>query len=144
MIRSEIGFGAKSRNVREYSVGEETVNFLTHILGAALATASLILLVEKAWGDRVKRILKALDHCGIHRLIAGSYMPYSPVCLPRDVGHPLAIGIWVVAAVGMAAEAFWTFKPRLVSAVLYLVMGWCIVAFLPSLRSVIDPTGFGF
>lgn len=168
-----MGFGAKSRNVREYSAGEETVNFLTHILGVALAMAGLTLLVEKAWGeggsafmaalafgaslvleylfsalyhaawgDRAKRILKALDHCGIYLLIAGSYMPYSLVSLPRDVGHPLAIGTWVVAAVGMAAEASWTFRPRLVSAVLYLVMGWCIVAFLPSLRSAIDPTGF--
>ena len=34
---------------------------------------------------------------------------------------------------GIACEAFWVFRPRWISALLYLLLGWCVVAYLPAL-----------
>ena len=41
--------------------------------------------------------------------------------------------MWAVALAGVASETFWVFRPRWISAVLYLLMGWCVVWFLPPL-----------
>ena len=49
--------------------------------------------------------------------------------------------VWALAIIGMAAEAFWTFRPRWVSVVIYLIMGWCVVGFLPALVENLAPTG---
>jgi len=92
--------------------------------------------------EGAKRVFKVLDHSCIYLLIAGTYSPYCLVTLMPVGGFWLFIGIWVVALAGVAIEAFWTFRPRWVSAVVYVVMGWCIVAFIPELFAQLDPVGF--
>ena len=57
-------------------------------------------------------------------------------------GIALFAFVWVVAIVGVAAEAFWVFRPRWISAVLYLALGWAVVAFLPQLYSLLAGPGF--
>ena len=167
-----MGFDARSREVREYTEGEEAVNSLTHAFGAVLAAVGLALLVAKTWErggaslaagvvfgtallaeylfsafyhavskDGAKRVLKVLDHCGIYLLIAGSYTPYCLCALDSSTGIPILAAVWVAAVVGSAVEAFWTFRPRWVSAAIYLAMGWCVVALLPALHGSMAPAG---
>ncbi len=162
------------RSVRDYTLGEEIANSITHGIGAALAIAALVLLIVRSVSDgggmlllaalvygisllveylmstlyhaiavpAAKRVFKVLDHSGIYLLIAGTYTPYCLVTLEPVGGLWLGLFIWVVALAGVACEAFWTFRPRWVSAVLYVMMGWSIVAFLPQLYSLLDPVGF--
>ena len=162
------------RDVREYSLGEEIANSITHGIGAALAIAALVLLIVRAVSDgggmlllaalvygiallveylmstlyhalavpAAKRVFKVLDHSGIYLLIAGTYTPYCLVTLAPVGGLWLGVFIWAVALAGVACEAFWTFRPRWVSAALYVLMGWSIVAFLPQLYELLDPVGF--
>lgn len=122
--------------------------------GAGLAAAVVFgssLLIEyvlstlyhAASREEAKRLFKVLDHCGIYLLIAGSYTPYCLISLDPSTGFPLLAAVWIVAVAGMAVEAFWTFRPRWVSAAIYLAMGWCIVAFLPALLSALGSQGFG-
>lgn len=174
--QSDGGFGvaSKKRNVREYTLGEEIANSITHGIGAGLAIAALVLLIVKSVFDGgaiylaaaliygicllieylmstlyhalapegAKRVFKVLDHSCIYLLIAGTYTPYCLITLEPNGGFWLFIAIWVMALIGVACEAFWTFRPRWVSAVIYVVMGWCIVAFLPALFSNMDAVGF--
>ena len=42
----------------------------------------------------------------------------------------------------MAVEAFWVFRPRWASALLYLLLGWCVVWFLPVLYASLPRPGF--
>lgn len=162
------------RNVREYSLGEEIANSVTHGIGAALAIAALVLLIVRAVSDggglllasalvygiallvgylmstlyhaiavpAAKRVFKVLDHSGIYLLIAGTYTPYCLVTLAPAGGLWLGAFVWALALAGVACEALWTFRPRWVSAVIYVAMGWCIVAFLPQLYGLLDPVGF--
>ena len=50
--------------------------------------------------------------------------------------------IWIVAVVGIAVEAFWVFRPRWLSALLYLLMGWSIAIFIPKLFDVLSAPAF--
>ena len=91
--------------------------------------------------DRAKRVFKVLDHSGIYLFIAGTYTPFCLVTLGNDGGIYLAVFVWVVALAGIACEAFWVFRPRWISAVLYLALGWSIVGFLPALVQAIPAAG---
>jgi hemolysin III len=97
---------------------------------------------------RVKHVFKLLDHAGIYLLIAGTYTPFTLVTL-RDatfgslshVGIWLFVTVWVFAVAGVSAEGFWAYRPRWLSAAVYLVMGWLIVVAIQPLIANIAPAG---
>lgn len=151
--------------VREYTVGEEIANSISHGIGIVLALAALPFLAVRAAAhpegtylvaalvyaysmlleytmstlyhaiavDKAKKIFKVLDHSCIYLFIAGSYTPFCLISLADSGGMWLCAFVWAVALVGVASETFWVFRPRWISAVLYLLMGWCVVWFLPPL-----------
>lgn len=163
----------KKRNVREYTLGEEVANSVTHGLGALLAIAAIPILVVaslKSGGgvhlfaalvytitmlieylmstlyhaiavDKAKRVFKILDHSSIYLFIAGSYTPFCLITLANHGGNWLCLVVWALALVGVACEAFWVFRPRWISAVLYLLLGWCVVWFLPTLAQLLPAPG---
>jgi hemolysin III len=97
---------------------------------------------------QVKHTFKILDHAGIYLLIAGTYTPFCLVKL-RDVSFgPVAhVGlwgfciVWGLAVAGIATEAFWTYRPRWLSAAVYLFMGWLVVVAIQPLAATIAPAG---
>ena len=91
---------------------------------------------------KAKRVFKVLDHSGIYLLIAGTYTPVCLVTLAGHGGTVLLAVVWAAAAVGIACEAFWTFRPRWVSAAIYIVMGWAVLFKLPALVQLLGPGGF--
>jgi len=90
---------------------------------------------------RVKYIFKILDHCGIYVLIAGTYTPFCLVTIRDDGGWLLFGVVWSLAVVGIALEAFWTYRPRWLSALVYLGMGWMVVVSIRPLLANLEPTG---
>lgn len=90
---------------------------------------------------KVKKVFKVLDHSGIYLLIAGTYTPLCLVSLAGQGGFELCIFVWVVSLVGIAAEAFWVFRPRWISAVLYLLLGWSVIWFIPDLIAALPTPG---
>lgn len=170
----KVSVGATKKSVREYTVGEEVFNAVTHGIGAGLSVAALVLLIVKSVGDGAgmlllaslvygiamlleylmstlyhaiaiegaKRVFKVLDHSGIYLLIAGTYTPYCLITLEPVGGIGLGAFVWAVSLVGIGFEAFWTFRPRWISAVLYLALGWSIVFFIPQLYAALAPVGF--
>jgi hemolysin III len=97
---------------------------------------------------RVKHVFKILDHAGIYLLIAGTYTPFCLVTL-RDVplGPVQHIGlwgfgvVWTITVVGISVEAFWAYRPRWISAVVYLIMGWLVVIAIQPLMAALAPAG---
>lgn len=90
---------------------------------------------------RVKHLFKILDHCGIYLLIAGTYTPFCLVTLREANGWWLFGVIWGLAIVGIALEAFWVYRPRWVSVVLFLGMGWLVVTSIGPLADNLAPGG---
>ncbi|MDR0515066.1 MAG: hemolysin III family protein [Coriobacteriaceae bacterium] len=163
----------KARKVREYTLGEEIANSITHGLGALLAFAALPILIVMAVGkgggvflfaalvygitmvleytmstlyhaiavEKAKKVFKVLDHSCIYLFIAGTYLPFCLITLGEAGGIWLGVFVWAVALAGVACEAFWVFRPRWVSAALYLLLGWSIIWFLPTLISLLSLPG---
>lgn len=159
--------------MREYTLGEEIANSISHGVGALLAIAAIPILVVKAVShgggillfaalvytltmlleytmstlyhalavDKAKRVFKVLDHSCIYLFIAGSYTPFCLISLADSHGIMLCAFVWALAVIGVACEAFWVFRPRWISAVLYLALGWSIVGFLPALIQAIPAAG---
>ncbi len=90
---------------------------------------------------KVKHVFKIFDHCGIYLLIAGSYTPFCLVTLREDGGWLMFWIIWGIAAVGIAVEAFWAYRPRWLSAAVYLGMGWLVVLSIQPLLANLAPQG---
>jgi hemolysin III len=90
---------------------------------------------------RVKHLFKIFDHCGIYLLIAGSYTPFCLVTLRGTIGWWMFGVIWGIAAVGIALEAFVAYRPRWLSAAVYLAMGWLVIFSIKPLMAGLDTAG---
>lgn len=75
---------------------------------------------------KARHVAKIVDHAGIYLLIAGTYTPFTLVTLRGPWGVGLFVAVWALAVVGICAEAFWVYRPKWVSAVVFLAMGWMV------------------
>ncbi len=90
---------------------------------------------------KAKYVFKILDHCGIYLLIAGTYTPFCLITLRDSGGLTLFAIVWALALVGIALEAFWVYRPRWLSAVIYLGLGWIVVTAIGPLSAGLEPAG---
>jgi len=88
-----------------------------------------------------KHVFKVLDHAGIYVLIAGTYTPFCLVTLRGPVGWWMFGAVWGLTVVGITLEAFWTYRPKWVSAVVYVAMGWLVVFAIKPLMANLAPGG---
>ena len=152
----------------------EKLNAITHLVAAALALAGAVVLVVLAALDgdawkvvsvsiygltlvllytfsvlyhslrgRAKSVMRKLDHQSIYLLIAGSYTPFCLVTLRGVWGWSLFGVVWGLAVIGSLQE-FWADKARILSVVIYVVMGWAVVVALGPLRQALGPAGFSW
>ena len=75
-------------------------------------------------------------------LIAGTYTPYCLITLQDNHGILLAALVWGFALLGIGIEAFWTYRPRWISAVIYVVLGWLVAFFMPAVVNNLASAGF--
>jgi hemolysin III len=76
---------------------------------------------------RAKKVFKVLDHSAIYLLIAGTYTVFTLSVLRNWIGWTVFGVIWGCAAVGITFEAFWVNRPKVVSALLFVAMGWIVI-----------------
>ena len=146
----------------------ERFNAYTHLIGAMLAVAALVLMIIKAndsyqlasaitYGvclsllylgstlyhsipqPKIKAVLQKVDHCMIYLLITGSYTPFTLIPLKGEWGWSLFGVSWGLAFLGIIQELTIGRKSekRLLSMIIYVVMGWLIVvALFPLVQSL--------
>lgn len=93
---------------------------------------------------RAKTVFRVLDHQAIYLLIAGTYTPYAVVALDGNFGWWVLGIIWGLALIGMVLDAVRRHGPRVVSLLLYLVMGWFCVFALDSFVAAMSPASFAW
>ena len=93
---------------------------------------------------RAKDILRKLDHHGIYLLIAGSYTPFCLVTLRGPWGWSLLGVIWGLAVLGSLQEMRPKRGTRILSVVIYVVMGWVALVALVPLQQALGPAGFAW
>lgn len=95
--------------------------------------------------NRAKRVFRIFDHCTIYLLIAGTYAPVCFVILTQHVpwNYVLFAGIQLLALIGVVFNAIMLDKKpvKILSQILYLVMGWSIAFFLPWLKESMGMSG---
>lgn len=123
--------------------GESLALISVLIYGIVMVAEYLMSTLYHAITQReAKRVFKILDHSFIYLFIAASYTPFCLVTLLDYNGVFLATFVWLCALVGVACEVFWVYRPRIISGVLYLALGWSVMAFLPQLAQNLAPMGF--
>ena len=117
-----------------------------HVVGCSIFGAALILcfttstLYHSVQVERIKRLLRTLDHTAIFLLIAGTYTPFLLVNLRGPWGWSLFAVIWTLTLLGIVLRLF--LKGRLHGLVvsIYVAMGWIVVV---AAQPMIERVGTG-
>ena len=117
------------------------------IVSVSIFGATLILLYSASTlyhsvRGRAKDILRKLDHLSIYLLIAGTYTPFCLVTLRGPWGWTLFGVVWGLAVIGMLQEIKPRSDARIMSLVIYAVMGWVVVIAVKPLLDRIETAGF--
>lgn len=91
-----------------------------------------------------KRIMRKLDHLSIYLLIAGSYTPFCLVSLRGAWGWSLFGTVWGLALLGMLQEIKPRSEARVLSLVIYALMGWVVLVAVRPLLAALGPEGFAW
>ncbi len=125
-------------------IGEATAKFAAAVIFGLSLTALYAASTIYHWcngSSKTQQILRKLDHSMIYVLIAGTY---TPILIGNMEQHKALIftGImWGLAAFGIIMKLCWMNAPRILSTMLYLIMGWAI-AFDFSAISNMKPGAF--
>jgi hemolysin III len=110
------------------------------------ATLCLLYLVSTLYhaipAPPARRVFRVLDHASIYLLIAGTYTPFTLVLLRGSWGWTLFGLVWAIAALGVVFKAFAVGRFNILSACLYVGMGWIIVIAIKPLLLVLPLSGF--
>jgi hemolysin III len=93
---------------------------------------------------RAKAVLQKFDHCAIYLLIAGTYTPFTLVTLHGPWGWTLFGLSWGLAVFGIVQELTLGRRTRILSMILYVVMGWLIVIGMKPLLQALPTAGLAW
>lgn len=95
--------------------------------------------------NMAKKVFQIFDHCSIYLLIAGTYTPFA-LCVLRQ--HSATLGwsifgiIWGLAVLGIILKSIDIKMFEVISFILYIGMGWCIVFTAKIVLGIIGTIGF--
>jgi hemolysin III len=111
------------------------------IYGAMLLLLYLSSTLYHSLRGKPKQIFHVFDHCAIYLLIAGTYTPFTLVTLRGPWGWSLFIIVWLLAIAGVLKDILLHGRYRVISIILYVLMGWLIVAAFAPLQRALPPPG---
>ncbi len=112
------------------------------VYGLTLVMLYSISTVYHSVRGRLKRVLRKLDHLSIYLLIAGSYTPFCLISLRGAWGWSLFGIVWTLAVIGMLQEIKPRSEARVLSLVIYAVMGWIVLVAIQPLLAALGLAGF--
>lgn len=92
-----------------------------------------------AWSPRARRWMKRMDHSLIFVLIAGSYTPISVLALQGPWEAVVLSIVWTMAAVGITLKMVRPDGLSVLTATLYMAMGWFALVAAPQLVRGMEP-----
>ena len=112
------------------------------VYGVTLVMLYSISTVYHSVRGPFKRTLRKLDHLSIYLLIAGSYTPFCLISLRGPWGWWLFGIVWTLALIGMLQEIKPRSEARILSLVIYAVMGWIVLVAIKPLLASLGLAGF--
>jgi hemolysin III len=114
------------------------------VYGAMLVALYVFSTLYHSVRGRAKDVLRKIDHCSIYLLIAGSYTPFALVSLRGPWGWSLLGAVWTLALLGILQEIWLAKGSRVLSLVIYIVMGWLALVAVSPLWLALKPAGFAW
>ncbi len=114
------------------------------VYGAMLIALYVASTLYHALQGRAKAVFQKLDHCSIYLLIAGSYTPFTLVSLHGVWGWSLLGIVWTLAVLGIVQEIWMARGARVLSLVIYVLMGWLALVAVVPLWQALGPEGFAW
>lgn len=117
-----------------------------HVVACSIFGATLIVqyttstLYHSIHAERVKPVLRALDHSAIFLLIAGTYTPFTLVNLRGPWGWSLFTAIWAIGLAGISLRLILKGRLHGLVVALYIAMGWAAVV---AIRPMLEHVGLG-
>ncbi|MCZ4322195.1 Hemolysin-3 [Pseudomonas sp. 8BK] len=122
--------------------GEQRKIISVAIYGLTLVLLYSISTLYHSVQGRAKVLMRKLDHLSIYLLIAGSYTPFCLVTLEGAWGWTLFGIVWTLAVIGMLQEIKPRSEARVLSIVIYAVMGWIVLIAVKPLIAALGMAGF--
>jgi hemolysin III len=94
------------------------------------------------WRGRTFDWLRRADHAMIFAFIAGTYTPLCVLGIGGPAGAHLLALAWTGAGLGILRALLWPHAPRVVTSVLFVLVGWVAVAYFPAVHAALDPVAF--
>jgi hemolysin III len=126
-----------------YASAKEIVSVSVYVAGL-LAMLGLSATYNLWPVSPVKWVLRRFDHSAIYILIAATYTPFLVQMNDHVMATVLLIGVWLVAASGIALKIFLPGRFDRLSVGLYLAMGWSGVIAYDSLVSSLPSSTLWF
>ncbi len=104
-----------------------------HIVSFTIYGSSMIVLYaastsyHSAKKPRLRYYLNIVDHSSIYLLIAGTYTPFALVTLNGTIGWVIFGVVWGLAVAGIVMKLFFIGKYKILSTIMYVLMGWIIL-----------------
>lgn len=114
------------------------------VYGAMLIALYVVSTLYHSLRGHAKGVLRKLDHCAIYLLIAGSYTPFALVSLRGAWGWSLLGVVWGLAVLGIVQEIWLAKGARVLSLVIYMLMGWLALVAISPLLTALTPHGFAW
>jgi len=170
MVVDDIKENLRSQPLPKYSRGEETFNWVSHLIGVVFGLVTLVIAIvftiqkPYTWTESLslffyafsmiflyanstiyhllnkkqtlKKLFRLIDHNTIYFLIAGTY---APICAFAFKGTNIGIIIFLIEIAGLLLGTILNIFnlngkiTKVVTVVLYVVMGWAIVFYYPAI-----------
>ena len=114
------------------------------VYGAMLVFLYVSSTLYHSLRGRSKEILRKFDHCAIYLLIAGTYTPFTLVSLRGAMGWSLFGTVWGLALLGIVQEIWLARGMRIMSLVIYVLMGWLALIAVSPLLAALGRGGFAW
>jgi len=118
-----------------------------HIVSFSIYGSSLVILYlastlfHATRKQKLRNKLNIFDHASIYVLIAGTYTPFLLVTLRGPWGWSLLGVIWALAIGGIVFKLFFTGKYDIISALIYIAMGWLIIIAIKPMNEQLSSDG---
>jgi hemolysin III len=118
-----------------------------HVASCSIFGATLVLLYTASTlyhsiqAERLRPLLRALDHSAIFLLIAGTYTPFTLVTLRGPWGWSLFAVVWSIGITGIILRLVLRERLHWLFVSLYLAMGWIVVVAIQPLLERLETGG---
>jgi len=91
--------------------------------------------------EKIKKVLRVIDHSAIYLFIAGTYTPIALLTLNGWQKYFLLIAVWILAGIGVSITLLSKKdleRSKKISLFLYIAMGWMVVFVIRPLLDAVD------